>query len=341
MSKASIFKDQSILITGGTGSFGQAMARRLLTENQCRKVIILSRDEWKQWEMQNKDPIFRHPKIRLFLGDVRDLNRLMRAFRDVDYVIHAAALKQIPTAEINPSECIKTNVIGAMNVIDAAINSKVKKVIALSTDKAVNPANLYGATKLCSDKLFCAGNIYVGAPKTTELSVVRYGNVLGSRGSLVPYWKKLIAEGATSLPITDPRMTRFWITLDQAVDFVFRCFEDMTGGEIYVPKIPSMKILDLAQAMAPTLSHTFTGIRPGEKLHELMVSEEDARHTLEFPNAYMIIPESFYSDPALLKCFLNSRKGKPLEDNFAYRSDTNTEWLSSQDLQNFLSTYIG
>jgi UDP-N-acetylglucosamine 4,6-dehydratase/5-epimerase len=337
MSRQSIFANKSILITGGTGSFGQALARRLLTEDQCKKVIILSRDEWKQWEMQNKDPIFRHPKIRLFLGDVRDHSRLTRAFRDVDYVVHAAALKHVPIAEYNPTEFIKTNIQGAMNVIDAAINCGVKKVIALSTDKAVNPANLYGATKLCSDKLFCAGNVYVGAPKSTELSVVRYGNVLGSRGSLVPYWRKLIADGATELPITDIRMTRFWITLEQSVDFVMRCFEEMYGGEIFVPKIPSMKILDLAEAMAPGLGHKISGIRPGEKLHELMVSSEDTRHSLEFPHSYIIVPETHYNDPALLKQFLGSRKGTVLPENFSYGSNTNTQWLSKEDLQRLLA----
>ncbi|MCB1118741.1 MAG: SDR family NAD(P)-dependent oxidoreductase, partial [Chlamydiia bacterium] len=226
------FKDKTILITGGTGSFGRAFTKRLLQEDAIAKVIIFSRDEWKQWEMRDTDPIFTHPKIRYFLGDIRDPVRLARAFQEVDIVIHAAALKQVPAAEYNPSEFIKTNVMGAMNIINAAIDAKVEKVIALSTDKAVNPVNLYGATKLCSDKLFIAGNAYVGSSQQPIFAVVRYGNVLGSRGSLLPFWKKLIAQGETSLPVTDPRMTRFWITLDEAVNFVIHCLPLTQAGEI-------------------------------------------------------------------------------------------------------------
>ncbi|MCE5318930.1 MAG: SDR family NAD(P)-dependent oxidoreductase, partial [Parachlamydia sp.] len=251
MSEPSIFKNKSILITGGSGSFGKAFARRLLEEDECRRVIIFSRDELKQWEMRQSEPLFNSSKIRYFLGDVRDANRLERAFNDVHSIVHAAALKQVPAAEYNPSEFIKTNVLGAMNIIDAAIHCGVERIIALSTDKAVNPINLYGATKLCSDKVFIAGNSYVGSRGFPRFSVVRYGNVSGSRGSVIPHWVKLIKEGASSLPITDERMTRFWLTLDQAVSFVIKSFQEMRSGEIFVPKIPSLHIVDLAKAMAP------------------------------------------------------------------------------------------
>lgn len=335
-SNDSIFKDKSVLITGGTGSFGRAFAKHLIEQDQIKKVIIFSRDEWKQWEIQQSDKIYQSPKIRFFLGDVRDTNRMIRAFNEVNFVVHAAALKQVPAAEYNPTEFVKTNVISAMNVVDAAIAAGVQKVIALSTDKAVNPINLYGATKLCSDKLFCAANVYVGAKGTPKFSVVRYGNVLNSRGSIIPFWRKLIQDGAKELPITDPRMTRFWITLDQAVDFVMKSFEDMRGGEVYIPKIPSMKITDLAEAMAPNLPHKTIGIRPGEKLHELMISVEDSRHTLEFQNNYMIIPEIFAQDPMLRERFLSGRNGKPLPDGFSYTSDTNKEWLTPQQIKDYL-----
>lgn len=327
------FKDKNILITGGTGSFGQALTQRLLTENECNKVIIFSRDEWKQWQMRQSDPIFNHPKIRYFLGDVRDIRRLERAFNEVHLIVHAAALKQVPAAEYNPSEFVNTNVIGAMNVIDAAINARAEKVIALSTDKAVNPVNLYGATKLCSDKLFIAGNSYVGARGIPKLSVVRYGNVSGSRGSIVPLWRKMLAEGATHLPITDSRMTRFWITLEQAVDFVYQTFTHMRGGEIFVPKIPSIHIEDLANAIAPNIPHEYKGIREGEKLHELMISVEDARHTVDMGDHYVIMPEMYLHDPIKLQKFLDGRKGKNLSDDFAYTSNTNTEWLNVEDLK--------
>jgi UDP-N-acetylglucosamine 4,6-dehydratase/5-epimerase len=336
MPNSKIFKDKNVLITGGTGSFGREFAKRLLTEDQCNKVIIFSRDEWKQWQMQQSDPIFNHPKIRFFLGDVRDVRRLERAFKDVHMVVHAAALKQVPAAEYNPSEFVNTNVLGGMNIIDAAIDCGVEKVIALSTDKAVNPVNLYGATKLCSDKLFVAGNSYVGARGYPRFSVVRYGNVSGSRGSIVPLWRKMLEEGATSLPITDKRMTRFWITLEQAVDFVCNCFNEMRGWEIFVPKIPSIHIEDLAEAVAPGVPHTYFGIREGEKLHELMVSVEDARHTLEINSHYIILPEMYTYDTQKLKKFHDSWNGQPLPDGFAYASNTNTQWLSVEQLRKIL-----
>lgn len=326
-------QDKSILITGGTGSFGRLLAKKLLLEDACQKVIIFSRDEWKQWEMQQCDPIYRHPKIRYFLGDVRDGDRLYRAFNGVDYVVHAAALKQVPAAEYNPTEFIKTNVIGAMNIIDQAINAGVHKVIALSTDKAVNPVNLYGASKLCSDKLFVAGNSYVGARGYPLFSVVRYGNVSNSRGSVVPYWQKLIQEGTKHLPITDIRMTRFWITLNQAVDFVLSCFDQMRGGEIYIPKIPSIKITDLAQAMAPDLPYQLTGIREGEKLHELMIGVEDARHTREYDDRYLIIPNSYIHQPVLLERFLHNRPGLEIPEGFSYESNNNKDWLNLEQLR--------
>lgn len=339
-SRSLFFKDKTILVTGGTGSFGRAFARRLLTDDLCHKVIIFSRDEWKQWEMRQSEEIFNHPKIRYFLGDVRDSQRLARAFNEVNFVIHAAALKQVPAAEYNPSEFVKTNVQGAMNVIDETINCGVEKVIALSTDKAVNPINLYGATKLCSDRLFVAGNSYVGARGFPTMSVVRYGNVLGSRGSVIPFWKKVIQEGGASLPITDKRMTRFWITLEQSVDFVMDAFARMRGGEIYVPKIPSMRIIDLAEALAPGMPHTYLGIREGEKLHELMIGLEDARHTLEFDDHYLIMPEIFTHNPASLKKFLLGRPGIPLPEDFSYGSNTNTQWLTVEQLQHIIQPFL-
>lgn len=328
-----LFKDKTILITGGTGSFGRALTRRLLSHTDCLKVIILSRDEWKQWEMRQSDSLFDHPKIRYFLGDVRDADRLSRAFNEVNFIVHAAALKQVPAAEYNPSEFVKTNVIGAMNVIDKAIDCGVEKVIALSTDKSVNPINLYGATKLCSDRLFVAGNAYVGAKGIPAFSVVRYGNVLGSRGSVIPFWEKLIASGATSLPITDSRMTRFWITIEQSVDFVINSFSRMKGGEIFIPKIPSMRIEDLAKAIAPNFPHIYSGIREGEKLHELMISTEDARHTFEYDDFYMIAPETCAHNPEAYKKFMEGRPGKALPENFSYTSDSNTQWLSVDQLR--------
>lgn len=336
MSESSPFTNQSILITGGTGSFGQALAKHILQENVCRKVIIFSRDEWKQWEMRRSHPIFDHPKIRYFLGDVRDASRLMRAFHEVDLIVHAAALKQVPAAEYNPSEFIQTNINGAMHVINAAIDCGVKKVIALSTDKAVNPVNLYGATKLCSDKLFVTGHAYVGTRGYPKFAVVRYGNVAGSRGSIIPFWQTLINQEAKALPVTDERMTRFWITLEQAVQFVRQCFNHMEGGEIFVPKIPSIKIMDLAEAMAPHLPKEFCGIRPGEKLNELMISADDSRHTVEFNKYYVILPELARDELIYEQQPLCRLKGKSVATGFVYASHTNTEWLNVEEIRQFL-----
>jgi UDP-N-acetylglucosamine 4,6-dehydratase len=329
-------ENRSVLITGGSGSFGKAFAQRLLTETKCSRVIILSRDEWKQWEMQQNNPLFKDPRVRYFIGNVRDAHRLHRAFSGVDYVVHAAALKQVPIAEYNPSEFVNTNVNGAQNVIDAAIDCGVKQVIALSTDKAVNPVNLYGATKLCSDKLFVHGNAYVGAQGHPKFAVVRYGNVLASRGSIIPMWRQMLKEGAVSLPVTDPRMTRFWITLDQAVDFVLSSFERMCGGEIFVPKLPSMKISELAEAIAPGIPKDIVGIREGEKLHELMISCDDTRHTLEFANQFVIYPEASYDTSWLEKSPYASEGIKPKE-GFSYSSDNNTEWLDAKGLREMLN----
>jgi len=325
-----LFKDKTVLITGGTGSFGRALSQRLLQENLCLKVIILSRDEWKQWDMQQSDSLFQSPKIRFFLGDVRDRDRLTRAFQEVDYVIHAAALKQVPAAEYNPTEFVKTNVNGAMNVVDAAIAAGVKKVIALSSDKAVNPINMYGATKLCSDKLFVAANAYVGARGHPTFSVVRYGNVAGSRGSVIPFWRHLLQQGKKALPITDARMTRFWITLEEAVDFVIRCFEEAEGGEVFVPKLPSFKITDLLTALDAHALIENVGIREGEKLHELMISLDDARQSLEFGSHYIVYPSTALPP--------TNKKGVKLPAEFAYSSGTNTEWLNTEQLQHKLKT---
>lgn len=336
MFRKNFFKDSTVLITGGTGSFGRNMAKKLLSSCHCKKVIIFSRDEWKQWDMRRSDPIFSHPNIRYFLGDVRDIRRLTRAFAEVDYVIHTAALKQVPAAEYNPSEFVKTNVIGAMNIIDAALNTNVKKVIALSTDKACYPVNLYGASKLCSDKLFVNGNAYVGSKGHPIFSVVRYGNVIGSRGSIISQWQSNIQEGASSLVVTDKRMSRFWITLEESINFVIQCFSMAKGGEIFVPKIPSMKLIDLAKAIAPHLPIEFCGIREGEKLHEMMISQEDARHCREYDDHYMILPEAMSHDWQHQKHFLSGREGKKLPDEFAYCSNTNTKWLSVEILKNIL-----
>jgi UDP-N-acetylglucosamine 4,6-dehydratase len=338
MNDHSFFKNKTILITGGSGSLGNQLAKKLLKEDECSKVIIFSRDEWKQSEMLELDPLFRSSKIRYFLGDVRDKERLKRAFHEVNYIIHAAALKQVPAAEYNPTEFIKTNVIGAMNIIDASIDCGVEKVIALSTDKAANPINLYGASKLCSDKLFVAGNSYVGASGKPTFSVVRYGNVAGSRGSVIPFWKKLIAGGATSLPVTDVRMTRFWITLDQSVEFVITCLKDARGGEIYVPKIPSVKIVDIAKGLASSIPLDIKGIREGEKLHELMIGSEDARHTREFDDHFMIIPEIYSHNELKLEAFLKGRSGKALMSEFSYASNTNKDWLTTDDIKAFLQS---
>ncbi len=334
------FKDKTILITGGTGSFGRAFAKRLLKEDKCQKVIIFSRDEWKQWEMKNSEPFNHSNKIRFFLGDVRDKDRLIRAFTEVDLVIHAAALKQVPAAEYNPTEFVKTNINGAMNVIDAAIQVGVEKVIALSTDKAVNPVNLYGATKLCSDKLFTAAQSYVGQRGYPTFTVVRYGNVAGSRGSIIPFWAELVKRGQKNLPLTDLRMTRFWITLDEAVDLVIKGFEIAKGSEIVVPKIPSFKIVDLLDALSPNSKPDIIGIREGEKIHELMIPSDDARHTLEFDDHYIIIPEATIHNAKLLTKFLNGRSGKTLVDGFSYTSGTNDQWLNPEKLKELVKPYL-
>lgn len=334
----SYFRNKNVLITGGTGSFGQACATYLLQKDLCNKVIIFSRDELKQWQMRQENPLFDHPKIRYFLGDVRDKERLVRAFHDVNIVIHAAALKQVPAAEYNPSEFIKTNVNGAMNVIDAAIDAGVERVIGLSTDKAVNPVNLYGATKLCSDKLLIAGNAYVGKRGYPTFSVVRYGNVLGSRGSLLPRWKALLDKGATKLPITDERMTRFWITLKQAVAFVISRAPMAVGGEIFIPKSPSVNIVDLAKAFAPQVSHEITGIRPGEKINELLLSQDDARQSFEMNDCYVVTPlnpsKAFQHYSKLDSC-------KRTHEDFILASDTNPLFCSSVEKIKQLISDVG
>lgn len=327
-----MFDEKSILITGGTGSFGKQCVKTLLERYQPRRVIVYSRDELKQFEMAQD---FNAPAMRYFLGDVRDRDRLYLAMRDVDYVIHAAALKQIPAAEYNPMECIKTNIYGADNVINVALEQQVKKVIALSTDKAVNPINLYGATKLASDKLFVAANHLAGG-LNTRFSVVRYGNVVGSRGSVVPFFQKLIRDGATEIPITDPRMTRFWITLQQGIDLVLKSFERMQGGEIFVPKIPSMKMTDMAEAIAPRLPHKIVGIRPGEKLHEVMCPAESSHLTLDFSDHYVITPTIEYPHEVDYTGNALGEKGTSVPDEFVYSSDSNTEWLTSWQLLNMI-----
>ncbi|MFH0068461.1 UDP-N-acetylglucosamine 4,6-dehydratase (inverting) [Peribacillus sp. NPDC056705] len=317
-------KGKTILVTGGTGSFGQKFVRKVLTMD-VKKVIVFSRDELKQYEMAQD---FSDPRIRFFIGDVRDKERLIRAFDGVDIVVHAAALKHVGVCEYNPFEAIKTNIHGAQNIIEAAIDKGVAKVIALSTDKAVSPVNLYGATKLASDKLFVAANSYVGMNKT-RFAVVRYGNVVGSRGSVVPFFKKVKATG--TLPITDERMTRFWITLDQGVQFVIDNLGRMKGGEIFIPKIPSMKVTDLASAIAPECKVEVIGIRPGEKLHEAMITEDDARRTLDLGTYYVIQPEfPWWTEEA-------AKGGKPLPEGFSYVSNTNVQWLSIDELRQLVN----
>ena len=323
-----MFNNKTILITGGTGSFGKKFISMLLDRYRPKKIIVYSRDELKQFEMQQK---FNAPCMRYFIGDVRDGARLEKAMYKVDYVVHAAALKQVPAAEYNPMECIMTNVHGAQNVINAAIACGVKKVIALSTDKAANPINLYGATKLCSDKLFTAANAMVG-DRETRFAVVRYGNVVGSRGSVVPFFKNLVANGATELPITDERMTRFWLKLEDGVNFVFKNFERMQGGEIFIPKIPSMRVVDLAKAIAPELPIKVIGIRPGEKLHEVMCPSDLYYDTIEFDDHFVIMP-SFdikkydYTTNAI------GEKGKPVPDGFDYNSGNNPHFLTVEELR--------
>ena len=328
-----MFNNKSILITGGTGSFGKKYTEILLSEYNPKKIIIYSRDELKQFEMSQ---VYDAPCMRYFIGDVRDPERLKEAMQSVDYVIHAAAQKQVPAAEYNPMECIKTNIHGAENVIKAALSNNVEKVIALSTDKAANPINLYGATKLASDKLFVAANNMVGARKT-RFSVVRYGNVLGSRGSVIPYFQKLISEGAKELPITHEKMTRFLITLEEGVRFVLKNFERMQGGEIFVPKIPSIYMTELAKAMAPDLSLKIIGIRPGEKLHEIMCPSDDSHLTLEFDDHYVLCPTiQFVYKTNFLENAIGE-KGKFVEQGFEYNSGNNTEWLTHESFLEMMS----
>jgi UDP-N-acetylglucosamine 4,6-dehydratase (inverting) len=324
-----VFDNQIILVTGGTGSFGHRFIAMTLKKYNPKKIIVYSRDEMKQWDMAK---LYEGEKrIRFFIGDVRDRERLSRALDGVNYVVHAAATKIVPTAEYNPFECVKTNIIGAMNVIDASIDHNVKRVVALSTDKASNPINLYGATKLASDKLFIAGNSYSGE-HNTKFSVVRYGNVMGSRGSVIPFFRSL--NKAEAVPITDERMTRFMITLEQGVELVWHAFNDMVGGEIYVKKIPSMKIVDIAKAIYPDLKMKIVGIRPGEKLHEQMISTEDARFTYEYDSYYKILP-------AIHKWASDINRigdGKKCAEDFSYASDTNSEWMSIEELKKWMES---
>ena len=328
-----IFNNKTILITGGTGSFGQKCSEILL-KFKPKKIIIFSRDELKQFEMQNK---FNNKTFRFFLGDVRDLDRLETAMRDVDYVIHAAALKQVPAAEYNPMECIKTNINGAENVIKAALKNKIKKVIALSTDKAANPINLYGATKLCSDKLFVNADLFTGQIETS-FSVVRYGNVVGSRGSVLPYFKKLIEKGEKSLPVTDEKMTRFWITLETGVKFVLQSFDEMYGGEIFIPKMPSIKILDLVKSLGSNVKHHIIGIRPGEKIHETLCPSDSSYDTIEFEKYFIIKPSTIFSkkdfeDSLNYTLSKTGKKGKKVKQNFIYSSDQNPHLLKVDEIK--------
>jgi UDP-N-acetylglucosamine 4,6-dehydratase len=325
--EADLLKDKVVMITGGTGSFGKQFIETVVQDHAPRKLIVFSRDELKQFDMRQRFSERQYPCLRYFIGDVRDRDRLYRAMDGVDIVIHAAALKQVPTAEYNPIEVIKTNVLGGANIIDAAIDRDVRKVIALSTDKAANPINLYGATKLCADKLFVAANGYSGH-HGTQFSVVRYGNVVGSRGSVIPFFLQMRSTGA--LPITHPQMTRFWITLEQAVKFVLTCLGRMRGGEIFVPKIPSMSIIDLAKAIAPECRLEVIGIRPGEKLHETMVPADDAHHTFEYEDCFVI--RSLSSD-STGNGIASRNGGMPVAEGFRYSSDNNPRWLTVEELQ--------
>jgi len=324
-----MIKNPVILVTGGTGSFGNAFVPMTLAKYNPKKLIVFSRDEMKQWEMAKKYQD--DSRIRFFIGDVRDKERLHRAFNGVDYVVHAAATKIVPTAEYNPFECVKTNVIGAINVIDACIDNKVKGVVALSTDKASSPINLYGATKLASDKLFVAGNAYSGE-HGTKFAVVRYGNVMGSRGSVIPFFMAMREKGV--LPITDERMTRFMISLETGVQLVWKAFEDMVGGEIYVKKIPSIKITQLARVIAPNCKFEFVGIRPGEKLHEQMIGEDEAYCTFEYPDYYKVLPaiNNWNASPTRIK------EGKRVQEGFSYTSNNNTEWMTDNEVQRFIDS---
>ncbi len=326
---------KTILVTGGTGSFGQHFVATLLERYKPKRVIVFSRDELKQYEMAARFPASRYPGMRFFIGDVRDCERLKMAMRETDIVVHAAAMKQVPTAEYNPMECVRTNIDGAENVLRAALDCGVEKVLALSTDKAANPINLYGATKLASDKIFVAAN-HLSGSIGTRFSVVRYGNVIGSRGSVIPFFQKLLEEGAKTLPITDPGMTRFWITLQQGVDFVLSSLDLMYGGEIFVPRIPSMKMTDMAEAIAPGVPHEIIGIRPGEKLHEVMVPMDDGRYTLRLEDRYIIEPAFVGWDR---KSHLENGAEK-VADGFRYASDTNDEWLDADGLKELLRESI-
>ena len=320
--------DKVILITGGTGSFGKKFIKRVLKRYNPKKIIVYSRDEYKQYLMQRQFEEHKN-SLRFFIGDIRDKERFARACDGVDIIVHAAALKQVPACEYNPLEAIKTNIDGARNIVDVAIDKNVEKVVALSTDKAVSPVNLYGATKMASDKLFIAANAYTGA-KNTNFSVVRYGNVSGSRGSVIPFFKTLIDEGATKLPITDMRMTRFWITLDEAVDLVIKAIDEARGGELFIHKCPSFKITDLAEAMLPNCELEDVGIRPGEKLHEVMITAEDSRSAYEYDDYYIIYPELEWWEDLVIE------GGKKVEDRFRYASANNTEWLSVEEIREAL-----
>jgi len=324
-----MLNDKSILITGGTGSFGKEYVKTILQRYQPKRLVIYSRDELKQFEMQQD---FGQECMRYFIGDVRDRDRLTQAMSGVDFVIHAAALKQVPAAEYNPMECIKTNIHGAENVIQSALENNVEKVIALSTDKAANPINLYGATKLVSDKLFVAANNFVGKHRT-RFAAVRYGNVVGSRGSVVPFFRKQIKNGADHLPITDPEMTRFWITLQQGVDFVLKSLQRMHGGEIFVPKIPSVKVVDLASAMAPELPQKIIGIRPGEKLHEVMCPADDSHLTLRFQDHFVIKPTISFSGPVDFSTNKLGETGQPVEQGFEFSSGMNPHFLDVGEIE--------
>lgn len=327
-----IFKNKTVLVTGGTGSFGKAFIKKLLTDHAPKAIRVYSRDELKQWEMEkefNSDP-----RLRFLIGDVRDGDRLRRATEGVDFLVHAAALKHVPACEYNPQEAIKTNVMGAINVINAALDNNITHVIALSTDKAASPVNTYGATKLCSDRLFIQSNSYRGASRDTKFSVVRYGNVMGSRGSVIPLFKVQQARGF--ITITDPRMTRFWITLPQAVDFVISGFSMMEGGELFVPKIPSMKLTDLAEVVAPGIKHKITGIRPGEKLHEALITEEEGRLTYDVGDRYIILSASQSGWTNTMK---KHPKAKKVNDDFQYDSLTNEDYLSKSDLKKIIATH--
>ena len=332
ISQSAAIDGKGILITGGTGSFGRKMAETLLARHEPRRLVIFSRDEFKQVEMERGLTVRKHQALRYFIGDVRDRDRLHMAMRDIDVVIHAAALKHVPTAEYNPIECIRTNVMGAENVIQAAIDAGVERVIALSTDKAASPINLYGASKLAADKLFVAGNALAGAGGT-RFSVVRYGNVVGSRGSVVPLFRRLVAEGTDALPITDSRMTRFWITLEQGVDFVLSCLPAMTGGEIFVPRIPSMRVVDLARCLAPDIPHRIVGIRPGEKLHEVLITEDDSRTTVVAHDRYVIRPPFGPTGRST-----SSSRVEWAPEGFCYASDTNEEWLDEAQMRWLIRT---